>query len=159
MAIEVWRPRAAMSPFRLLDEMEREMSDLMGAPGFTWPLRTIWRRLPGDGLAFAPDIEVFDKEDRFVVRMDLPGIKKEEIDISMTGNSLTVKGERKKEATVKEEEYERCEISYGSFSRSVTLSGDVNADKIEANLKDGILEVVLPKVEAAKPTKIQIKAK
>ncbi|MBI4333654.1 MAG: Hsp20/alpha crystallin family protein [Chloroflexi bacterium] len=157
MAMEVWRPRS-MSPFRLLDEMEHEMEDLMGRQT-AWPFRTLWRRAPGDGMAFAPDVEVVDKGDRLIVCMDLPGIKKEEIDISMTGNTLTVKGERKKATEVKEEEYQRTEIRYGSFLRSVTLDEDVNAEKIEANLKDGVLEVVLPKVEAAKPTRIQIKAK
>ncbi|MBI2934881.1 MAG: Hsp20/alpha crystallin family protein [Chloroflexi bacterium] len=157
MAIEVWRPRT-VTPFRLLDEMEQEMEQMM-SPSMISPLRRLWRRWPGDGMALAPDIDLYDREDKFLMRMDLPGVKKEDIDISMVGDTITVKGERKRETEIKDEEYRRSEVCYGAFSRSVTLPGSVDASKIEANLREGVLEVVMPKTEAAKPSKIQIKAK
>ncbi len=158
MAIEVWRPRTPVMPFRLLDEMERNMEEFMERP-FSRQFRRLWRTMPGDGMGFAPDIEILEKPDKLIVRMDVPGVKKEDIDISVAGSTLTVKGERKKATEIKEEEYQQTEVSYGRFLRSVTLAEDVDPNRIEANLKDGVLEILLPKVEPAKPTKIEIKAK
>jgi len=102
---------------------------------------------------------MFEKEDAFIIRAELPGVKLEDVDISMTGDTLTVKGERKPPADVKEEEYECCEVCYGNFSRSITLPVTVEADKIQATMENGILEMRLPKVPEAKPTKITVKAK
>ncbi len=86
-------------------------------------------------------------------------MNKDDVDISMTGDTLTIKGERKPPAEVKAEDYQCCEVCYGSFSRSITLPAAVDADKIEASYGDGILELNLPRVKEAIPAKIQIKAK
>ncbi len=157
MVMDIWRPRQLRSwrPFRELEEMER----LLESPVANWPLRMTWRRIPGDDTAWAPPIDMYEKEDSFIVRAELPGVNKDDVDISMTGDTLTIKGERKAPADVKAEEYQCCEVCYGSFSRSITLPAAVDANKIEASYGDGILELHLPKVKEAKPTKIQIKAK
>ena len=157
MVLERWRPHAVRpwrSP-RLMEDMDRFIEDALAS----WPFRATWRRLPSEEMAWAPAMEVYEKDDNFVVRAELPGIRKDEIDISMTGDTLTIKGERKASEEVKDEQYHRCEVCYGSFSRSVVMPAAVDADKIEASYENGILEVQVPKAKEAKPTKIQIKAK
>ncbi len=110
-------------------------------------------------MGWALAIEVFEKEDKFVVKAELPGMKEEDIDVSVVGDILTVKGERKAETEVKEEDYYCCERSYGSFSRSIAVPSNVDAKKITASFDDGVLEVSLPKAPEVKPKKISVSAK
>ena len=110
-------------------------------------------------MAWAPSMDMYEKENSFIVRAELPSVKLEDVDISIMGDTLTIKGERKAPAEIKEEEYHRCEVCYGTFSRSITMPAAVDPDKIEATYEDGILEVRLPKAKESMPTKIQIKAK
>lgn len=145
----IWRP------FRELEEIERRFSDMLGQP----PLPAEWRRIPTMEMGWAPAIEMFEKEDKFVMKAELPGVKEEDIDISVVGDILTIKGERKAESEVKEDDYYCCERSYGSFSRSIAMPSDADAQKIEANYEDGILEVSLPKTQKVKPKKISVSAK
>jgi len=102
-------------------------------------------------------VEMYEKDDKFIVRTELPGMKKEELAISVLGDTLTIKGERKVKSEVKDEDYYRCELCYGKFSRSVALPAAVDAGKVEANYENGILEITLPKVEEAKPKKVEVK--
>lgn len=158
MVIERWRPGRGLTPwqpFRELEEMEQHFADIFGRP----VLPAVWRRLPTVEMGWAPAIEVFEKEDKFVVKAELPGMKEEDIDISVVGDRLTIKGERKTESEVKEEDYYCCERSYGSFSRSITVPSNVDAKKIEASYEDGVLEVNLPKAPEVKPKKIAVSAK
>ena len=140
MVMERWRPRRGLipwRPFRELEELERRFEDIFGRPA------AVWRRLPTAERGWAPSIDVFEKEDKFVVKAELPGMKEEDIDDSLVGDTLTIKGERKAETEVKEEDY-CCERSYGSFSRSIVLPSTVDAKKIEASSEDGVLEIRLP---------------
>jgi HSP20 family protein len=153
MAIERWRPRWGLSPwrpFRELEEWERRFDDLLGRP--------LWR-LPVEEKSWMPAVDVFEKEDRFIVKAELPGMKEEDIDISVVGDTLSIKGEKKTETEVKEEDYYRCERSYGSFYRSIPIPSNVDANKIEASFDDGVLELVLPKSAKIKPKKIAVSAK
>jgi len=102
---------------------------------------------------------MFEKEDRFVVKAELPGMKEEDIDISVTDDTLTIKGEKKSESEVKDEDYYFSECSYGSFLRYVALPSNVDASKIGANFDDGVLEVNLPKMPEVKPKKVKVSAK
>ena len=154
MVLERWRP-PALRPSRTFDEMERLMDEFLAG----WPFRLRWRRIPAEEMAWAPSVEMYEKDENFIVRAELPGVKKEDIDISMTGDNLTIKGERKASTEVKEEEYHRCEVCYGSFARSINMPAAVDTDRIEATYADGILEVRLPKAKEAVPAKIEIKAK
>jgi HSP20 family protein len=86
-------------------------------------------------------------------------MKKEDIDVSVVGNTLTISGEKKAEAEVEDEDYYRCELCYGKFSRSIGLPAAVDAAKVDASYENGTLEISLPKVEAAKPKKVAVKAK
>ena len=135
--------------------MERRFEDIFGRPF----LPSVWRRLPIEERGWAPAIEMFEKEDKFVVKAELPGMKEEDIDVSVIGDTLTIKGERKGESEVKEEDYYCCERSYGSFSRSIAVPPNVDTKKIEASFEDGVLEISLPKASEVKPKKVTISAK
>jgi len=158
MVMERRRPGRGLipwRPFRELEELERRLEDVFGRPF----LPAVWRRLPMEERGWAPTIEVFEKEDKFVVKAELPGMKEEDIDVSVVGDTLTIKGERKAETEVKEEDYYCCERSYGGFSRSIALPSTVDANKIKASYEDGVLEVSLPKAAEVKPKKIAVSAK
>jgi HSP20 family protein len=158
MEMERWRPGRGLipwRPFRDLEELERRFDDILNWP----PLPAVWRRIPTMDMGWAPAIDVFEKEDKFVVKAELPGMKEEDINISVVGDTLTIKGERKAESEVKEDNYYYCERSYGSFSRSIAIPSNVDAQKIEANYEDGVLEVSLPKTLKVKPKKISVSAK
>ncbi len=143
------------SPFRELEELGRRFEDIFVRPS----LSAMWRHLPVEVRGWVPSIEVFEKEDKYVVKAELPGMKEEDIDVSVVGDTLTIKGERKAESEVKEEDYYCCERSYGSFFRSMALPSNADVKKVEASYEDGVLEVSLPKVAEVKPKKISVSAK
>jgi HSP20 family protein len=158
MAMERWRPRWGLipwRPFRELEEMERRFEDILGRPF----IPAAWRRLPVEERGWAPAIDVFEREDKFVVKAELPGMSQEDIDVSVVGDTLTIKGEKKTESEVKEEDYYCCERSCGGFLRSIALPASVDARKIEASYEDGVLEVALPKAPEIKPKKVPIAVK
>ncbi len=109
--------------------------------------------------SFVPKVNTREGDDAYYVEIDLPGIKKEDIEITTEDNVLTISGERKMKDEVKENDYYKIESAYGKFSRSFTLPEKVDVEKIEAESKDGVLEVVIPKLkeEEKKPKKIEIK--
>ena len=159
MALELWRPSLGIRPWRpieTMEDMERRFEELFGRE-MLFPSRL--RRSPLEERAWAPAIEMIEKDDKFIIKAELPGIQKEDIDVSVTGNTLTVKGQRKSESEVKEDEYHVCERSYGSFMRSITMPSSAKTDKIEANYEDGILEITLQKAPEIQPKKIDIKVK
>jgi len=101
-----------------------------------------------------PALDVYQNKDQYTVHAELPGLKKEEIAISLNGDTLTISGERKQETN--SEEASRNERFFGKFQRSVILPVPVNAEKVNASYKDGVLTVVLPKAEEAKPKQIPV---
>lgn len=104
-----------------------------------------------------PVVDIFDEGNEVVLKAELPGIKKEEIHVEVENNMLTLRGEKKREDKLEKAGVYRSERVYGVFSRSFTLPGSVDPNKIEAAFKDGVLTVRLPKVEAAKPKQIAVK--
>ena len=124
------------------------------------PFPRLWRpdfsRLRSLSLE-APSLDVYEQKDDLIVKAEIPGLTKDEIDISLEGNTLTIKGENKKEEEVKEEDYYRCERTFGAFSRSVELPVGVQADKVNASFKNGVLEIRLPKTEEAKKNVVKVK--
>jgi len=121
-----------------------------------------WRPILGNSLeerSWTPAVDVFEKDDKFVVKAELPGMKEEDIDVSVVGDALTIRGEKVAETEVDEEDYYRSECSYGSFIRSLPLPSNVNADKITATYEGGVLEISLPKVAEIKPKKVRVSAK
>jgi HSP20 family protein len=152
-AVTPWRPFTDVS--RWERDMDRMMEDFFGRRARSWWPESWFRR--GEMDVSAPALDVFEDKDDVVVKAELPGIDKEHIEVNLTDNLLTIKGEKKKEEEVKEENYYRCERSYGSFMRSVELPKAVHTDKVKASFKNGILEVRVPKTEEAKAKEINVK--
>jgi len=109
--------------------------------------------------SFIPNVNTREGEYAYHVELDLPGIKKEDIEITTEDNVLTISGERKMKEEVKEDDYYKVESAYGKFSRSFTLPEKIDVESIHAESKDGVLEVIIPKLkeEENKPKKIEIK--
>jgi HSP20 family protein len=108
---------------------------------------------------WAPACDIYESDDAIIVKADLPEVKRENISVSFENNTLTIRGERKFEEETKRENYHRVERSYGEFIRSFALPAFVDAAKINAEFKDGVLRVTLPKREEAKPKQVEIKVK
>jgi len=106
--------------------------------------------------AWAPAVDIYETEQNLVVKADLPDIKPEELDIRVENNILTIRGERKFEKKVNEDNYLRVERAYGSFSRSFSLASTVNTEAIHADYKNGVLTLSIPKREEAKPKQIKV---
>lgn len=106
----------------------------------------------------APALDMHETDDQVVVEASIPGVKLEEIDIQVTGNVLTIKGERKEEKTEEKANYIYREQAFGSFCRSVTLPSDIDVEKAQAQFEHGVLTLTLPKVEAVKPKSIKVKS-
>jgi HSP20 family protein len=107
--------------------------------------------------AWAPMVDIYDKEDQLVIQAELPGVKKEDIDVRVEDNMLMLSGKREREREVKEEGYYRSERYFGNFGRTFRLPSTVASEKIDASFKDGILTIAMPKAEEAKPTQIRVK--
>ena len=104
-----------------------------------------------------PAVDIRESGEALVLAVDLPGLKKEDVHITLENNVLTIAGERKFEKDVKEESYHRIERAYGSFARSFTVPGNLRHDQVQAAFDSGVLTVTLPKADEAKPRKIDIK--
>lgn len=133
-------------------------------PGLLWPnfgrlanLQDEWDRLLETPLrAWAPALDVHEDKDAYTIRAELPGMKREDIEVSIQEGTLVISGERKSESVGEETEVHRQERYFGKFSRALTLPTAVAGDKVKATYKDGILSVVLPKAEEAKPKQIAV---
>jgi len=108
--------------------------------------------------AWLPPVDVIEESDRLVFRAEVPGVNRDDIDIRVENGTLVLRGEKKQEKDVTDESAHRVERYYGSFSRSFVLPTTINAEKISATYRDGVLELVLPKAEEAKPRRIKVLA-
>jgi HSP20 family protein len=122
-----------------------------------FPARTQAREDEMGLLDWRPTVDTYEEGDNIVIRAELPGVRKEDVNIDVKDNVLTLKGERKHQDNVKEENYYRRESAFGRFQRSFTLPDAVDPDKIEASYKDGVLKVTVPKAEERKAKQIEIK--
>jgi HSP20 family protein len=146
MSLIRWRPTRDLLSIR--DEMNRLFDNFFtGLPERRRGL------LEGE---WAPSVDIAETDNEVVVTAELPGIKQDDVDITITDDVLTLKGEKKEEKEVKEKNYHRIERSYGSFQRSISLPAGVQADKAKATYKDGVLHITVPKAEEAKPKQIKI---
>jgi HSP20 family protein len=103
-----------------------------------------------------PAVDLYEKDDNFVIKAELPGVDKKDIGIDLKDGVLTLSGERSNDSEVKDDDYYRRERTYGKFQRTFSLPADVDSDKIKAEFKDGVLVVEVPKPEKSKPKKITI---
>jgi len=113
----------------------------------------------GTASTWLPAVDITEQENDYVVKVELPGVNKNDVKITVHNDALTIRGEKKQERERKGENYHRIERSYGSFQRSFTLLTSVVSDKIEASFDNGILTISLPKVEGAKSKEIEVKVK
>jgi HSP20 family protein len=148
-----WRPRREWDPFfdmlGLRDEINRLFNvSLTKGTGAT----------PG-AVTWAPAVDIVEEKGEYIVKAELPGLTKDDIDISVQGNIVTIKGEKKQEKEVKEGSYYSLERSFGRFERSFELGAEIDASKVKATFKDGVLELVLPQSESAKPKQIKVEVK
>jgi HSP20 family protein len=146
---------AVWQPFGEMEELGRRFEDFFGRPF----LPALWRRAATDGYGWSPAIDVEEKDDKFIVKVELPGVKEEDVDVSVAGDMLTISGEKQTESKEKKKGYYYSESSYGSFSRSVSVPSTVDSSKIEACFDKGVLEIVLPKTPEVKPKKIKVAGK
>lgn len=109
------------------------------------------------GSTLDPEVEISEKDHEYLVRADLPGMKREDFDITVEGSRFILRGERKEETKEDRKGYHYSERRYGSFARAFTLPVEIDSDKVRASYKNGVLEVALPKTEKEKPKKIDIK--
>ncbi|MDI6716915.1 MAG: Hsp20/alpha crystallin family protein [Actinomycetota bacterium] len=143
MALSRWDPWKEL--MRMQEELSRTFERVFG------PERarvTFW----------VPDVDIYEKDNNIIVRMDLPEVKPEDVEVSVIDNMLRVKGERKRAEEVREENYYRMERQYGAFERTIDLPVAVKTEEIEATYHDGVLEVALPKAEEKKIKEIKVKA-
>jgi HSP20 family protein len=147
MELSPWRPFGELSPFR--KEMDRLWNRFLGETPFARTSNEMW----------SPSVDISETKDDFVVKAELPGLEAKDVNVSISGNVLTIKGEKKAEEEEKDEHYHRVERYSGSFQRVFQLPSGVKADKVEASFDKGVLKVTLPKVEEAKKKEIEVKVK
>lgn len=142
-------PRWESDPFKQMEQMRREMDRLFES--------FKGRRFISRRAGVFPLLNLTEDKDRYYVRAELPGIKPDELDIQVTGKALSISGERKIPAENEKAKYYRRERDAGKFSRIINLPGEIDSDKVEASLVNGILTVAIAKAEIAKPKRISIK--
>jgi HSP20 family protein len=156
MSLIRWNPHRELANFPTdILSMQREINKMFDG-FFRGSMPDEGELLPS---AWTPAVDVAEHENEFVVKVELPGVTKDDVKITMQDNILTVRGEKKQEKETKDSSYHRVERAYGSFQRSFTLPTPVKNDKIEATYQDGILTVNLPKAEEAKRKQIEVKVK
>lgn len=141
-------------PFRELEDMHRRLSSLVDDEAF------VRRRNGKEAMTvaeWAPTVDIVEDEKNYVIKAELPEVKKEDVHVRVENGVLTITGERKAEKEEKGKKYHRVERSYGSFARSFALPENVDAEKVSASYKDGLLTVTVAKSEKAQPKQIEVK--
>jgi HSP20 family protein len=108
--------------------------------------------------AWLPAVDIYEQGDNLVLQAEVPGVGRDDLDVRVEGNVLTLSGERKQQKEIKDEQFHRLERSYGKFVRSFTLPVGIDTDRIKAEFRDGLLTLTLPKAEEAKPKRIKVLA-
>jgi HSP20 family protein len=154
MAREIapWKASREVASLTDLEKMRQGMDRLWDSFFEGWPFRR-----GEEAAGWVPSLDVSETKTDIIVKAEVPGMDPKDIDISLSNEVLTIKGERKQEREEKDENYHFVERSFGSFARSVRLPNEVKGEKISASYRDGILKVVLPKSEEAKKKEIKIK--
>ncbi len=147
MTLVRWNPLgSARDLVGVQDEMNRVFDSFFGAPA----PRTGWEA------SFRPALDVEENSEEFIVRMDIPGMSQKDVKVSLMGETLTIRGERRNELASKEGSVRRTERTYGSFERTITLDAPVRSEKVKASYHDGVLEVHVPKAEEARVREIEV---
>lgn len=147
--LEEWRPLARWNPIREMERMQNRMNQLFGS----WPEMSESMTIT----EWSPLVDILEENGEYVVKAEVPEVKKEDLKVSVENGTLCIKGERKSEKEEKGRKFHRVERAYGTFERDFTLPDDADATKITSEFKDGVLKVHLPKNPTAKPKAIEVK--
>jgi HSP20 family protein len=142
-------------PFQDLRSAQDEMAQM--SPMLAQALGLHAQQASGRTSAWAPALDISERKDAYLVTVELPGLKPEDLDITLEDGLLTIQGERQFTAESSEQQYHRVERRYGAFRRSITLPAHVTAEGIQASFEDGVLQILVPKAEEAKPKRIQVR--
>jgi len=150
-------------PFEMLEELQEELGRFWGEarPSATRPSLWTWRRPAATATTWAPRMDVFEKNGNLIVKAEIPGMKPEDIEVTLDEGDMIIRGERKAESEVKEESYYRMERSYGSFYRRLPLPAGIKPEHISATYANGVLEITIPKPieQKPEPKKISVASK
>jgi HSP20 family protein len=138
-----WNPNPARDLLGLRDDVDRLFESVFQSRG-DWPT------------VFAPPVDIAETREEFVLRVDLPGVNQKDVKVSLLGDVLTIRGERKAIEQKNDDNLHRSERRYGSFERSFTLGVPVRSDQVKASYRDGVLEIHVPKAEEAKVREIEV---
>jgi len=153
-ALTRWEPMMRWNPFKEMEEMEKRLSSFLGHA----PVAASGDKKEAISVAeWSPLVDISEDDKEYLIKAEIPEMKKEDIKLSVHDDVLTITGERKYEKEEKNKKYHRVERAYGSFMRSFTLPEDADGSKVGAEYKDGLLKVHLPKSEKAKPKAIEVK--
>lgn len=153
-ALSRWDPlKTRWDPFRELEDLQKRMSTLFGRA----PLRKEGGKEDLTVAEWAPLVDIMEDDKEYLIKAELPEVKKEDVKVTVQNEVLTIAGERKFEKEEKGRKYHRVERAFGSFERSFTLPEDADGSKVTAEYKDGVLKIHLPKSERATPKSIEVK--
>ncbi|HHH38442.1 MAG TPA: Hsp20/alpha crystallin family protein [Sedimenticola sp.] len=138
-------------PWRLMQEWQKDLDRVFRAPIARDDTQV-------EGANWIPAVDIKEEDDKYVLHADIPGVKPEEIEVSMDNGVLTIRGERKQESEEEKENYKRIERVHGIFYRRFSLPDDADAEKITAKGENGVLEVTIPKMESQQPRKIEVQS-
>jgi HSP20 family protein len=141
-----------IDPFREMEEMSSRLNRF-----FAQPLARLWSENGDSLMEWAPAVDITETDGEYLLKTDLPAVKKEDVKVEVLDGMLTVQGDRRQEKEEKGRKYHRVERAYGHFERSIALPVDVDATKVSAEFKDGVLEVHLPKTPQEKPKAVDVK--
>jgi HSP20 family protein len=142
-------------PFQDLRSAQDEMAQMNPTLAHALGLHT--QQASGRSSAWAPALDISERKDAYLVTVELPGLKPEDLDITMEDGLLTIQGERQFTSESSEQQFHRVERRYGAFRRSITLPAHVTAEGIQASFEDGVLQILIPKAEEAKPKRIHVR--
>ncbi len=146
MSLVRWSPGLGRDLFTFQDEVNRLFDSFFGRPSLRGELAAV----------FSPATDIEETADEFIVRLDLPGVSQKDVKVSLMGDTLTVRGERRQESERNDGSMHRVERVHGSFERSFALGAPVRSDKVKATYRDGVLEVRVPKSEEARLREIEV---
>lgn len=151
--IQKAEPAHILSPFEEMDRLFDAYFNRGWLRPFQWP-SVSKAAAPFEGRM--PNVDLIERDDEIVVKAELPGVDKKDLDVSVTRNSVTIKGSTRHEEKEEKGDYHRCEISHGSYLRTMTLPADIDEERTRATFKDGMLELTLPKLEKSKRRTVRV---
>jgi HSP20 family protein len=152
------RREGRWDPFAMFDELQQDMARFWNQPFGAWPMPRLLQRMPGPA-RWAPRMDVYERDNQLIIEAELPGIKKEDVQVELEGSDLVIHGESHEEHQVKQEDYYRTERSFGSFHRRLPLPFEVSPDQIQASMNNGVLEVRILRPAQAKTEAKRIQVK